>query len=473
MLTTKIFIKLSAVVFAALCSFSLWHNVLVPRCGQTSNTEKFVTFKTVSVMSEFPPKSVTAAEQFHQIGENEIYIHSAFLDNRFPNTTYVRMFGMQPKGLSVPIHCRFRNSSGTYDIPPERIYPIYPWWPSEKLHLHAHYYGCQLPHSRGVGEQQQLKDIALVTKDSREETKIPLFSVNGYRDNVFQAPPSLLGTQRQHATIGICVKAIWGRVNAFRLVEWIETNKLAGVTKFIFYDVATTGPARQVINYYSRLGIADVIQYSYAITMAYLTKDDAFQKHLYKSSMALEQSFLVSINDCLYRYQDRYRFLLVTDLDELLIPTADETLGAMLNRATDIHTTASSYTFNTAWHFEEFGQSDYNSPPYLQFQKFARRSKVMKTQPKSIFIADRFISANWHGVVMMPWKLGTELQGNVYLTDEGFGFVHHYRTCSEKYRVETCNDMIKSARTDEVVPRYKMAVQQKVKDVLLTLKLIT
>lgn len=407
-------------------------------------------------------------QQFYQVGDKEIYIYSAFLDNRLPNKTYVRMFGMQPPNVKTQVYCRIRNGSGTQDIPPERIYPIYPWWPSEKLHLHAYYYGCELPRSNrnNFMKDSLLEEITLVTTDSKDETNIPLFAVNGAKTS------NSVDSVRPPKYVGICVKAVWGKVNAFKLAEWIELNRLAGVTKFIFYDVATTGSARKVIDYYSRLGIVDIIQYSYAITMAYLTKDDSFDNHLKKSSMAMEQAFLVSINDCLYRYQDQFKYLLVTDLDELLLPTTDENLVQMLTRAAKDNSDAASYTFHTAWHFEEFGEAYYNAPPYLQFQKYARRSEVIKSQPKSIFMADRFVSANWHGVIMMPWGHGPELKGNVYLSPEDYGFVHHYRLCKDKYKEQTCKDMIGTAVLDHVIPRYRSKVEQKVKDILTKLKLV-
>jgi hypothetical protein len=119
-----------------------------------------------------------------------------------------------------------------------------------------------------------------------------------------------------------------------------------------------------------------------------------------------------------------------------------------------------------------------DAPVYLHTQRYLTRTPVMKrSQPKSIVVGGptgllaggAALSVNWHGVTMVPTS--AELAGNVELSWERYGYVHHYRA-SCKYSQSECDFLVNMAETDTVMPFYRRPLQTAVMDVMQTLRLL-
>ena len=397
---------------------------------------------------------------FHQVNDEERYIYSSYLDVRF-NTPYLRMFGVQEQGVVSTVHCRLHYGNGSSaDFPPEVKYAIYPQWPSPKMKYLAYYYGCELPKAFMTDVFDDLHVSAFV-KDSPIHSLLPVTS---------------MGRTQERKPLAVCVKAAWGRLDPFRLVEWIETNRKLGVDKFVIYDSTVTGAAVRILEYYSEQGIVELISFTYVLNMATLMMKDPMKSQLQNEDYVLEQGYLVSINDCYYRLRDRYHFILLVDIDELLVPTNDDSLISLTRRLKANVPEASAYIFPVAWHFEEFGEStkgDVAIPEYMYMQRHLKRTLVMNPandQPKAIINTDGAVSVNWHGVINIPANHG--FLGNFNIPWKEYGYVHHFRNnCKIKYNEQECDFMNSMTEVDESIPKL-LPVKDVVKQVLVDTKIL-
>lgn len=389
---------------------------------------------------------------FYPLDDLEVYIYSAFWDARFTEPR-IRMFGMHKNGTDVTkMRCNFYLSQELkMQVVSHKAQAIYPYWPSLKLQYLAYSYLCKVPEF--VSSYNDVVTFSVGTEGKARETVIPV---------------SHIGKATERQNTAICVKSMWGRVDPVKLVEWVEFNRLIGVQRFVFYDTAIAGPAARVLQHYVSTGIADVIQYTYSLQMSSLMHDDPIRRHLVNDGMMMEQSYLVSTNDCLYRHRDGYKYIALVDLDEIIVPSSPEPLHSIVERALLVYPKASCFSFSTAWHFEAYKAiSNSSIPTFLHMQRYLRRTPILQSQPKSIVITDHFQTVNWHSVIMMP----VGFEGNKFLPWQNYGYVHHYRKeC--KYSKEKCQDMLEKAEIDEVIPRYKYIIKERVEPVLTQLDLL-
>ncbi|KAK2170413.1 hypothetical protein LSH36_3g27012 [Paralvinella palmiformis] len=390
---------------------------------------------------------------FYQISDDDIYVYSAFYDNRY-RSKYIRIFGMQNRLSPATVRCKLQLENGlTVLLPIEMSYPVFDQWPSTQLLYHAYYYGCSVPSVYNITDRVTL---SLLTEGSEIEAAVPMV-ISKRRARYpasHQTPPS-----RGSRGIVICVKAMWGKVNATRLIEWLEFHRLLKVKKIVIYDTTIWGRARRVLEHYQRTGFVDVITFDYALRMAVLMRDDPFLDQLADERLILEQTYLVSMNDCYYRYKDTADYVAVIDNDEIIVPSTETTLSRLLLEAEALRMNASAFLFQTAWHLDDFGVGNQMAPPYLHTQRYTKRSPVMKSQPKAMVSVDGAIVINWHGSVTMPTGYG--FQGNQYLPWKRHGYVHHYREHC-KYAEAKCEVLAQMVELDEIIPRYERAISASV-----------
>ena len=62
-----------------------------------------------------------------------------------------------------------------------------------------------------------------------------------------------------------------------------------------------------------------------------------------------------------------YDFLMYIDVDEIIVPTKNESFLMMLKRLSLKYANAASFKFNVSWHFEDH-QVDTQVPSYLHMQ---------------------------------------------------------------------------------------------------------
>ncbi len=102
----------------------------------------------------------------------------------------------------------------------------------------------------------------------------------------------------------VCISALNKNFNdADQLTEFIEIHRIFGATKFVFYDMAVGRDVQMYLKFYRRKGIVDIIPWKLP------TGVDA---HYYAQ--------LATLNDCLYRYMYRSKYITFLDLDEILVP---------------------------------------------------------------------------------------------------------------------------------------------------------
>lgn len=435
--------------------------------GRTSVNANVLTSIAPSVI---PPVSTTDNSSaysddvpydldLHQISEYETYktslikhhpgmdlfINKAYFDTRFKKRM-IRIFAFQHKdkfNMCKDFECSWIDLDEPNLPPWPGVITRYEWidkgWPYWGFY-YASFFDCRIPKGKTP------KYVTLTSKKNR-------FS--------YTLPVHLTRVAKKRKDIGVCIKPMTSSVSVLRLVEWFEMSRLVGLQDYFIYTSDLRGSAQFALDYYRAIGLAKIIPYPVLVSI--LQKADKTDMKGADRYALYQQLFLMALNECLYTFRGLYKYLLVVDIDEFLLPTRNESVPVMLKRLAS-KMPGSCYKFQTSWHFEEFG-AEPGISDHLYTQKFMTSTVPFEVQPKSIIDTDKVITLNFHTSLLIPSNnLGERLQE---VPAQEYGYIHHYRgKCSDKFQKEICKDYLARMRENNVVTRYQKDLDKGVKTVL-------
>eukprot|EP00090_Calanus_glacialis_P008335 TRINITY_DN16646_c0_g1_i9.p1 TRINITY_DN16646_c0_g1~~TRINITY_DN16646_c0_g1_i9.p1 ORF type:complete len:556 (-),score=113.80 TRINITY_DN16646_c0_g1_i9:55-1611(-) len=241
------------------------------------------------------------------------------------------------------------------------------------------------------------------------------------------------------SSIGVCVKPIHFKYNkTLEILQFIELNRILGVTRFTLYNNSMSEEVSCLLSDYIKEGVVEVLPWK-------LDMDS--QKEI------RTEGLFAALNDCLYRNMNSFKYLMMIDLDELIIPYQNMTLVNML---TDLGTRdliqagkavspsqVSSYSFQNAFFYLQWTNDPtfLTNPPLTALLKTRRRQKLHppKQRSKYICLPSSVKEAGNHFI----WEFK---RGKTLNVPPSYGFLHHYRVC--EFGGDDCvkNDFVEDVR---------------------------
>lgn len=215
----------------------------------------------------------------------------------------------------------------------------------------------------------------------------------------------------------VCIKPLHYDYNKVKnLIEFVELNRILGVNHFVLYN-HTVGPeVGCILKKYEAEGLVTVLPWQLDIVS---------QKEI------RTEGLFAALNDCLYRTMYRFKYVLMIDLDEYIVPHKNTSLRVLLGHLERNGKTADrtgAYSFQNAFFYLQWPDDDASrSLPYrlLTLQKTTRKAKfhAHKQRSKCIVMPERVIEMGNHFV----WEFA---QGKAMtnVAPEA-AFLHHYRVC--------------------------------------------
>lgn len=132
--------------------------------------------------------------------------------------------------------------------------------------------------------------------------------------------------------VGICVPLSYGMftdADALRLVEWVELNRIFGVYEINIYNVtmSVSDEYRRVLEYYITENIIRLYNIPPPI-------EHYAPNNLYNVSKMID---LVLLNECMMENMYRYKYIVVIDLDEVIVPRQDMRNYASLVESSNVY----------------------------------------------------------------------------------------------------------------------------------------
>ena len=372
--------------------------------------------------------------QFYHDDNDEILLYSAYLDDRavIGSLPVVRILAVSLKSTK-DVYCQIWYPDVTQPYLHQVTVTVTGRGETVNGTKYGQYlYSCVLPASHPLPSH-----VSIVTTPCQNATLyLPI-----------QIP---MKSTKQH-DFGVCVAVSYGEIIVSEFVEWIELMRLFGVTEFNIYNGSLSDGINMAFSYYIEQGVLNVLSLPPAV-------------HDW-SRKSVKLSNDVSLNDCMMRNMYRYRYMIVVDLDEIIVPRLHENYSSML-RAIDVMEGHSSpwrsYSFRNALFYKHFRQ-DTSQPWYLRTMRYQNRIKPsgFLNAPKSFIDPRTCLSVfnhycyNCFDYPNGPWTI--DVNTSIALS-------HHYRTCTLS-EVE-CKNMSAEAIKDDILLKYKTSLDTRVKIVL-------
>ena len=256
---------------------------------------------------------------------------------------------------------------------------------------------------------------------------------------------------------GVCVAISFNHVPIPIFVEWMEFNRILGITEFNIYDANMVNMSG-VFDYYTKLGVLRVFPTPPAVdSMSY---------------DAIKLSSPASLNDCMMRNMYRYRYVVAIDFDEVIVPKMHRNYPEMLtyiDRTTNHKEPYLTYSFRNTLFFLDF-RPDASQPAHLRTA--AHRTRIEYSRPgyapKSFVDPRRCLSIFNHFCFMWIKKPAKQCLIDV---DPRIAASQHYRAC--EFNRTRCDDLMRSRTQDDTALRFKGELGQAVEDVLRHLNQFT
>ena len=229
--------------------------------------------------------------QFAQLEDNDMYIYSAFYDDRhFLNGKNVLRVFVISTPIASNVYCQIWK--GKYSQP---ILTVAKVFKTESGHNLA-----------GTHYDQFMLTCVLETKTLRPK-RLFLVWMNRCdqpQNNIKIQYPKSQDNKPKHE-VGVCVPITFGKIDPYRIIEWVEMHRFLGVTEINVFHSNVSDNTMAALKYYEREGIIKLFSIPSVL-------QENHNRDKIRSSTGL--------NDCMLRNMYLYKWVLVVDFDEIIFP---------------------------------------------------------------------------------------------------------------------------------------------------------
>ena len=122
--------------------------------------------------------------------------------------------------------------------------------------------------------------------------------------------------------VGVCGPLLYGTVDPYRLIEWLEMLKLLGVETIVMHNHSMDQSTADIMKVYKDEGLVELRQVRQQGIVGFLG-EDKYRDDIYAIGTIL-------LTDCMYRNMFRFDWMAVLDLDELIIPRNHRNYSSLL-----------------------------------------------------------------------------------------------------------------------------------------------
>ncbi|XP_018012076.2 uncharacterized protein LOC108669282 [Hyalella azteca] len=261
-----------------------------------------------------------------------------------------------------------------------------------------------------------------------------------------------------------------------RLVEWFETLRHLGAEKIFLYELEVHPNITKVLNYYKKLGLVEVT----SITLPGYQPNIKGIRHMYlmKRITNKYQNELIPYNDCLYKNMNKFKFIALLDIDEIIMPKGSNMLWKDLmekikETAQGQNIEYSSYDFRNVYFFDTLKSRNADHarpndiPHYMHM--FQHVYRAMNHTPPGHYIkcfhnTERVMTLHNH------YPLACIGGGCLsYSVDTDDAQLQHYRADCVAELMSKCDGFKNFNVRDDAILRHKVPIISRVIDSLSTL----
>ncbi|KAL8174345.1 UNVERIFIED_CONTAM: hypothetical protein K2H54_043365 [Gekko kuhli] len=218
----------------------------------------------------------------------------------------------------------------------------------------------------------------------------------------------------------VCISTMFGEYNnVLQFVQSMEMYKILGVGRVVIYKNSCSPLMEKVLDYYIAEGIVEVIPWPID---SYL-RVSSYWHHSMDPKDIGYYGQIAALNDCIYRNMYRSRYVLLNDMDEIILPGKYADWKTMMQNLEQQHPDAGVFLFenhifpNTVFTLNyKFNTSSWNAIPgvnILQHVLWEPEQKHVVNPRKMIVDPKKVIQTSVHSVLQAYgtyWRKPVEQQ---------------------------------------------------------------
>ncbi|XP_015271361.1 PREDICTED: uncharacterized protein LOC107114405 [Gekko japonicus] len=140
----------------------------------------------------------------------------------------------------------------------------------------------------------------------------------------------------------VCISTMFGEYNnVLQFVQSMEMYKILGVGRVVIYKNSCSPLMQKVLDYYIAEGIVEIIPWPID---SYL-KVSSYWHHSMDPKDIGYYGQITALNDCVYRNMYRSRYVLLNDMDEIILPGKYSDWKTMMQNLQEQHPDAGAFLF--------------------------------------------------------------------------------------------------------------------------------
>ena len=435
-------------VFVVLC---LIYNLLLNSSLTTFVLNKLLNLKVCdgAIKLSTRPVLIDNTWQLEKLEDNMMYIYSAFYDGReFLHGKNVLRALVISTPITSNVYCQIWKEDSSDPI-----------MTVAKV----------LKSGDGVLEGGRLYDSLVLTCTLQPKSLKPKYlslvwtnPCNPSQNKIKIQYPMNYGEKPKHE-FGICVPVTFGDIDLHRIIEWVEMHRFLGVSAINVYHSAVSHKTMAVLKYYEREGIIKLFH------LPGVTLND-------QNGVKIESP--IGLNDCMLRNMHSYKWVLVVDLDEIILPRNESKIinynQLMLTAKSVLKTVKNiypiSYAFRNSYFWVGCEEPILGQPQsyiFLYFQRtnvnnFLFASKSFTNPTLCVWMLNHYCQVPY---AMSKWNKNSLGPANwTFDVPQELGLLHHYREIGEETKQEKCQ-LLKGGRIilDTTAMKYEKYVSGQIK----------
>ncbi|XP_075916784.1 beta-1,4-galactosyltransferase galt-1-like [Petromyzon marinus] len=223
----------------------------------------------------------------------------------------------------------------------------------------------------------------------------------------------------------VCISTLFGNYgNVLQFVQAIEMYRILGAGRVTVYNTSCSSELNKVLLYYIKTGLVEVVQWPITdyvrVSRGWHYPEHPGELHYYGQIAAL--------NDCVYRHMYSTRYLVLTDIDEVIIPLKHTNWKDLMRYLNDKYG-ADIYTFeNNVFPYtvsEEFGSKfqAWNAIPGVNIMRHIRREPNLPEvfNPTKMILNPRAVLQTSVHSTLNALGISQTVPGDIAI-------MHHYRS---------------------------------------------
>ncbi|GMT18969.1 hypothetical protein PFISCL1PPCAC_10266, partial [Pristionchus fissidentatus] len=405
--------------------------------------EYFYSCSLSSPLSVFSPSSIhswTTSSQFH--------LFSAYIDTRvnslYPRNTAVQVLAISSRLPNSTVYCNLHGTKSTVVEATVREIWQRAWDPRGNFYVPL-LITCPIPNWM---EGQKLS-VQVTTQFCTSQEVALSVSVPPRREN--------------KAKVAVCVKGLDFQEDlSSNLIEWIEWQFLFGADTITLYVYSVSPATERVLRWYESQGRIELIWID-------LPGEDSphipISRSLYmkRNRQQKRRHELIPYNDCLYRHLNSHEFVLIVDIDEIIVPLEHDNWVDLLNDAESSakDRVISSISMRNVFKFprNETRENSEILPLYsnrIRSEKTSKRGDYGKSFSSTLTVATVFNHFALH-------RLTHNVSHTLHLPEHSALKLHYKSSCPVESRAE-CPDLKRDTVVDDTLDRFASKIEAKVRD---------